>query len=657
MPSVIEAALQRLREQSKTHGAHNGQRRPAPHSEVSIPRARSPFSFLGGSGAQTSVSQSSSSSSSSTSNESSSKTVVQSGLNTIGTHSHSHSSSKSSSSNSSQSFSSSSSSANSHPNFRATGLSSSAGLTNLRPVMSNIQPGLPLIRAGIGQIQSISDDTPSVLTNVRPVLTNVQPAVPNLVMGRANMALPAPSVIGQQLPVQRIAPNIVPASAVIRPPSLMNVNNDMQFHNTKTSSSSSSKTSSDTSSTVVAAGNVAVQSSATSSKSAAETKKTVTTKTVNVTTVTKEDKSVGANIAPPVGSITVQRGPGGMSTITLADGNGDPVVLKASGPVKIQRIVSPNGKVQFIINPVQPTPLGEMEREFEAEEIVTTTTVQPTTRRQRVTTKRPVLTTVPTQKKQLNNAAVPKGSFIPTSTPFPLPWSTTKRPAPPRPPPAHMLAPPQMPAFEHVLNQISEIANSISGSTINSGAGNNFTSLGGNMNTNNGVSKSSNNNLGLESGSLLDSNIISSQLISNTNSGSIRQPTSQRVLNVAQGSIPISRTSVNSVTGDAGPVLSSPQSGILATSRESAPSNIPSGSMSSPAVHHTHSHAHSGSIHEHQHTHGLSPISSNSNKPDTSNTVDSINSVLPGSLNGPQPPYELLGQSLNSPNSHNSLPS
>ena len=75
---------------------------------------------------------------------------------------------------------------------------------------------------------------------------------------------------------------------------------------------------------------------------------------------------------PPVGSITVKREPNGISVITLSDGQGEPVVLRASGPVKIERIIKPNGKVQFLINPVNPTaPPGELE--IEPEDIYTTT--------------------------------------------------------------------------------------------------------------------------------------------------------------------------------------------------------------------------------------------------------------------------------------------
>lgn len=59
----------------------------------------------------------------------------------------------------------------------------------------------------------------------------------------------------------------------------------------------------------------------------------------------------------PVGSITVKRQANGESIITLSDGQGEPVVLRASGPVKIERIVKPNGKIQFLINPVKPAPL------------------------------------------------------------------------------------------------------------------------------------------------------------------------------------------------------------------------------------------------------------------------------------------------------------
>ena len=80
----------------------------------------------------------------------------------------------------------------------------------------------------------------------------------------------------------------------------------------------------------------------------------------------------------PVGSITVKRQKNGESIITLSDGQGEPVVLRASGPVKIERIVKPNGKVQFLINPVKPaqltSTLDPAEADVEAEDITTMST-------------------------------------------------------------------------------------------------------------------------------------------------------------------------------------------------------------------------------------------------------------------------------------------
>lgn len=87
---------------------------------------------------------------------------------------------------------------------------------------------------------------------------------------------------------------------------------------------------------------------------------------------------------PPVGSITVKRQPNGESIITLSDGQGEPVVLRATGPVKIERIVKPNGRVQFLINPLNPpkppptTPFVDP-GEIEAEEITTTVSSVSTT--------------------------------------------------------------------------------------------------------------------------------------------------------------------------------------------------------------------------------------------------------------------------------------
>lgn len=81
----------------------------------------------------------------------------------------------------------------------------------------------------------------------------------------------------------------------------------------------------------------------------------------------------------PVGSITVKRQKNGESIITLSDGQGEPVVLRASGPVKIERIVKPNGKVQFLINPVKPAPqtstIDPAESDVESEDLSTVGTL------------------------------------------------------------------------------------------------------------------------------------------------------------------------------------------------------------------------------------------------------------------------------------------
>ncbi|XP_052268423.1 uncharacterized protein LOC127869804 [Dreissena polymorpha] len=103
----------------------------------------------------------------------------------------------------------------------------------------------------------------------------------------------------------------------------------------------------------------------------------------------KANSKIGANssgndaslIAPesnlPVGSITVKRQKNGESIITLNDGQGQPVVLRANGPVQIERIVKPDGKIQFLINPVKPKPqsstINPADMEIEPEEMFTTT--------------------------------------------------------------------------------------------------------------------------------------------------------------------------------------------------------------------------------------------------------------------------------------------
>ncbi|KAL4216491.1 hypothetical protein ACF0H5_024214 [Mactra antiquata] len=82
---------------------------------------------------------------------------------------------------------------------------------------------------------------------------------------------------------------------------------------------------------------------------------------------------------PPVGSITVKREPNGESIITLSDGQGEPVILRAVGPVKIERVVKPNGRIQFLINPINQAPVTKPTTavvdlgEIEPEDITTTT--------------------------------------------------------------------------------------------------------------------------------------------------------------------------------------------------------------------------------------------------------------------------------------------
>lgn len=90
----------------------------------------------------------------------------------------------------------------------------------------------------------------------------------------------------------------------------------------------------------------------------------------------KSPKIIAKN-NPPAGSITVKRQPNGDTIITLSDGQGEPVILRASGPVKIERIIKPNGRIQFLINPVEKTaatttPDPSAELEIEAEDITTT---------------------------------------------------------------------------------------------------------------------------------------------------------------------------------------------------------------------------------------------------------------------------------------------
>jgi hypothetical protein len=92
------------------------------------------------------------------------------------------------------------------------------------------------------------------------------------------------------------------------------------------------------------------------------------------TTVTGDEQA--SSTISPKGTITVQRLPNGESIITLSDGEGEPVVLRATGPVKIERIIKPNGRIQFLINPISvPTavdPVTTAEVEIEPEDITTT---------------------------------------------------------------------------------------------------------------------------------------------------------------------------------------------------------------------------------------------------------------------------------------------
>ena len=617
MPTVIEAALRRLREQAKTHthGAFEMPRQPAPHSEVNIARARSPFGFFGSPGTvEGSVSQSSSSSSSSSSSEqSSSETVIQTSNGDSSGVSHSVSSSTSSKSDSKHSSSSSSSHSHSHshpavhshsagmlhPNLMAARANSAPGISNVQPVVSNLQPELSISR------NSLNDD----------ILTNVQPAPANARIVQTNIVPAVPS----QTIVQPFVPSIPRATSVLQPVDSLTISGGLQAESVNKTSSTSSKTSAETSSTVVSDGNTSLQSSASSSKSETKTKKTVTTKTVKETTVFKDESATGmiaggtgvSGIAqpPPVGSITVQRGPGGMSTITLSDGSGEPVVLRASGPVKIERIVNAAGKVQFLINPIKR--FRELEPDFEAEEIVNATT-QGT----------PVV-----PKRSKSNAANRRARLvIPTTTPFPLPWDTTRRPASPQRSPSNNLAQPHMPGFESVLSQISEIANSISnGGGFGSGAELQSSRTDAVMQNNR-----SPNNVIKESLVPQDPSIISNSFIPSSGAGIIRPPISQTILNPVQGTIPIARTFVNPVVGSAGPVFDSKSS----RNRISVMSNVP---MNNPR--NSNSQAVGNTVSRHL----------NSDSQGVSNTVDSINTMFSGQINaGPLPPYEIRGQAQNS---------
>ena len=659
MPTVIEAALRRLREQAKTHshGPFGIAGQPTPVSDLSISKARSPFSvFRSPSSAVSSVSQASSSSSSSSSSEqSSSETVIQTSNGDLSSVSHS----STSNSDSKQTSSSSSSHSHSHshphshshhhpvvqpnvasmvhPNLMAARLNSAAGLTNIQPEVTNIQPQFSIDRNSL-------DDS---------LLNKVQPAPANVAVLR-----PAGSVDVSPTIVQPFVPSIPRAVDPLLS------SGGLQAKSVNKASSTSSKTSSETSetsSTVVSSGDTSLQSSASSATSETKTKKTVTTKTVQETTVVKDESAVGvqqggAGGPLPPGSITVQRGPGGVSTITLSDGSGEPVVLRASGPIKIERIVNAAGKVQFLINPIR-RPRG-FEREFEAEEMLNTTTAGA--------------------RSVLNTGA---RLGVPTTTAFPLPWDTTRLPVPPRSPPAVNLLQPippqtpaagnllqsvppqsapagnlaqaQTPAFESVLSQLSEITNSISngggfGSGTGTGALRADTVIQNNPLTNTAVRRPvvphdpsvisssfiPNRDPSVISSSFIpnrDPSVISSSFIPNRGQGAIRPSLSQTILNPVQGTIPIGRTFVNPVIGSAGPVFDTRRT----RTRESVSSNTSvkkTQTSSSQII-----------------TDTITSRHSDSGNLGGSRLTNPINTILSGRINaGPLPPYELRGHAQNS---------
>ena len=671
MPTVIEAALRRLREQAKTHshGPFGIAGKPTPVSDLSISKARSPFSvFRSPSSAVSSISQASSSSSSSSSSEqSSSETVIQTSHGDLSSVSHS----SKSNSDSKQTSSSSSSHSHSHshphshhhpvvqpnvasmvhPNLMAARLNSAPGLTNIQPGVANIQPQFSIDRNSL-------DDS---------LLNKVQPAPANVAVLR-----PAGSVDVSPTIVQPFVPSIPRAVDPLLS------SGGLQAKSVNKASSTSSKTSSETSetsNTVVSSGDTSLQSSASSSTSETKTKKTVTTKTVQETTVVKDESAIGVQQGEaggplPPGSITVQRGPGGVSTITLSDGSGEPVVLRASGPIKIERIVNAAGKVQFLINPIR-RPHG-FEREFEAEEMLNTTTAGA--------------------RSALNIGARLE---VPTTTAFPLPWDTTRLPVPPRSPPAGNLRQPipsqipaagnllqpippqipaagnllqsdppqsagagnlaqaQTPAFENVLSQLSEIANSISnGGGFDSGAGSGTsradTVIQNNPLTNTAVRRPvvpvdpsvisssfiPNRDPSVISSSFIpnrDPSVISSSFIPNRGQGAIRPSISQKILNPVQGTIPIGRTFVNPVIGSAGPVFDTRRT----RNRESVSSNTSvkkTQTSSSQII-----------------TDTITSRHSDSGNLGGSRLTNPINTILSGRINaGPLPPYELRGHAQNS---------
>ena len=480
---------------------------------------------------------------------------------------------------------------------------------------------------------------------------------------------PMPSLTNDLLRAQPEIPNIASATSVLQQAGPGNVNSGTGFLNKKsdfvnTAASSSSGTSSGSSNSVLSSGGglsvqSAASSSSSSSSSSSTSKKSTSTKTVTkVSTAIGQQGPISSGAStisqqkkpPPVGSITVQRGPGGVSTITLTDGQGEPVVLKASGPVKIERIITPAGKIQFLINPI--TPPGEMEQEFEAEEVVpaSTTTVSET---EGTTTQRTVTTTTKPKVPKRPRTAKP---FIPTTTSFPLPWTTTKRPTPPLQQAADLHKPPQVPMFEQVLNQITELANRISNEAHGTGTEVNASKTATGINSNTGISTLNTNtsNALATDPFLSDSNILSNKFNLNPAVSNIRPTIKQTVLNPARGTIPISRTVVNSVTGDAGPVLDSGTSRMSSVKGNRANSadmksartlqSLPTDHVHMHGEPHFHGHSHGPFMQDHpkalQHLQGTKQVQTN--------TVDSINSVVPGHQHGPQPPYEIKAHSQNS---------
>ncbi|KAK3580550.1 hypothetical protein CHS0354_009505 [Potamilus streckersoni] len=78
------------------------------------------------------------------------------------------------------------------------------------------------------------------------------------------------------------------------------------------------------------------------------------------------------------GSIEVQQESNRKTKIIFKETNNDPIVLQATGPVRIQRIVTPNGTIKFKVSPVRQSPV--VAREIEDDEIPITTTALTTGR-------------------------------------------------------------------------------------------------------------------------------------------------------------------------------------------------------------------------------------------------------------------------------------